>query len=127
MSFGGNQITRGHPLTVVRNDPAVMVGSTRNATRIAAQQTEIADALAAGATILVCPMCVECYGVSEADLLPGLKVGNPDATGGALFADGTQTLTCQTHRAFRSPANQDPSGPVPCRGQAVGAEAARIR
>lgn len=93
LNFGANQMKRGHPLTVFINDRAVMAASTRNAARFPDQQKEIADALAAGATVLVCPMCMKYYGVAEADLLPGLKVGSPDVTGGALFADGTRTLT----------------------------------
>ena len=47
----------------------------------------------AGTNILVCPMCMKHYGVNEADLLPGLKVGNPELTGNALFADNTKTMT----------------------------------
>jgi len=38
-------------------------------------------------------MCMKHYGVKEADLLPGIKVGNPEVTGGALFKDNTKTLT----------------------------------
>jgi hypothetical protein len=33
------------------------------------------------------------YGVKAADLLPGLKVGNPELTGSLLFKDDTRTLT----------------------------------
>lgn len=46
-----------------------------------------------GATVLICPMCMKHYGVKEADLLSGLKVGKPELTGGALFKDNTKTLT----------------------------------
>jgi hypothetical protein len=33
------------------------------------------------------------YGVTEADLLPGLKVSSPDLTEAALFAGNTKTLS----------------------------------
>jgi hypothetical protein len=33
------------------------------------------------------------YGIKEADLLPGLKVGDPELTGGAIFKDNTKTLS----------------------------------
>jgi predicted peroxiredoxin len=92
-AFGGNQLKRGHPLTVFMNDRAVHAASKANADKYPDQQKAIADLVAAGATILVCPMCMKHYGVTEADLLPGLKVGNPELTGGALFQDGTKTLT----------------------------------
>lgn len=33
------------------------------------------------------------YGVTKNNLMQGLTVGNPEATGGALFQDNTKTLT----------------------------------
>ena len=92
-AFGGNQLKRGHPLTVFMNDRAVFAASKANADKFPDQQKTITDLLAAGATILVCPMCMKHYGIAEGDLLPGLKVGNPELTGGALFQNGTKTLT----------------------------------
>lgn len=53
----------------------------------------MAAMLEAGATIIVCPMCMKHYGVAEADLVPGLEIGNPDLTGGALFKDGGKSMT----------------------------------
>ena len=47
----------------------------------------------AGAMVIACPMCMKHYGVQEADLLPGIKVGQPDLTGDQLFKDNTKTLT----------------------------------
>ena len=92
-NFGGNQLKRGHALTVFMNDRAVFAASKAKAEKYAEQQKTIASLLEAGATILVCPMCMKHYGVAESDLLPGLKVGNPELTGSALFADNTRTLT----------------------------------
>ena len=43
--------------------------------------------------MLICPVCMKHYGVKETDLMEGIKVGNPDATGAALFREGTKTLT----------------------------------
>lgn len=53
--------------------------------------------------MLVCPMCSKKFGVAEADLVPGAKLGNPDITGAALFKDNSKTLSL-----------------VGCRGQAPG-------
>ncbi|MFS8037183.1 DsrE family protein [Xanthobacter sp. AM11] len=92
-AFGGNQHKRGHQLTVFMNDRAVRAASKANAEAFAVQQKTIAELLASGATILVCPMCMKQFGVKEEDLLPGLKIGNPELTGNALFQDGTKTLT----------------------------------
>ena len=92
LSFGSNQMKRGHSLTVFMNDKAVLAASKANAEKFAEQQKTITSLLTAGANILVCPMCMKHYGVNEADLLPSLKVGNPELTGNALFGDNTKTL-----------------------------------
>ncbi len=93
ISFGGNQFGRGHPLTIFLNDKGVLVGARSNASRYAEQQKSLAELMTKGATVLICPMCMKHYGISQGDLLPGIKVGSPEVTGGALFKDGSRTLT----------------------------------
>lgn len=93
LAFGGNQAKRGHPLTVFLNDRSVLAASKANSEKFAEQQKAMEALLAAGANIYICPMCMKHFGVQEADQLPGLKVGNPELLGGALFKDGTKTLT----------------------------------
>ncbi len=93
LSFGENQLKRGHPLAVFFNDRAVLVAAKAAAARFGAQQEHITLLLAAGATLLVCPMCMKHYGVTEADLLPGLVLGSPERTGAALFRANSRTLT----------------------------------
>ena len=93
ISFGKNQLERGHPLTIFLNDKGVLVGSTANAGKYGEHQKALADVVAKGGTVLMCPMCMKHYGVREADMLPGIKVGNPELTGAALFRDNGKTLT----------------------------------
>lgn len=93
LTFGGNQLKLGHPLTIFLNDRAVVLASKASAEKYSDQQKAIGELLASGATIIVCPMCMKHYGVAEADLLPGLKVGHAELTGGQLFRDNTKTLT----------------------------------
>ncbi|MBK6854184.1 MAG: DsrE family protein [Burkholderiales bacterium] len=93
ISFGKNQLERGHPLTIFLNDKGVLVGSKANATKFAEHQKMLSEAIAKGASVLVCPMCMKHFGIKEADLLPGLKVGNPELTGAAVFKDNTKSLT----------------------------------
>jgi len=93
ISFGGNQYKLGHPLTIFMNDKGVLLATTANASQFAEQQKALADLISKGATIIVCPMCMKHYGINEADLLPGMKVGKPELTGPALFKDNTKTLT----------------------------------
>ena len=87
------QLDRGHPLTVFLNDKGVYVGSAANASKFTEQQTTIAALLKSGAVVFICPMCMEHYGIKQADLIPGLKVSDPDAIGEYLFKPNTQTLT----------------------------------
>ncbi len=93
ITFGRNQHERGHPLTVFLNDKAVLIASKANAGSFPDHQQALVELAAKGANVLVCPMCMKHYGVKEADLLPGLKVGNPELTGSLLFKDDTRTLT----------------------------------
>jgi sulfur relay (sulfurtransferase) complex TusBCD TusD component (DsrE family) len=93
VTFGKNQFERGHPLTVFLNDKGVLIGTTANAAKYADHQKTLADLMAKGAVVLICPMCMKHYGVKESDLLPGVKIGSPEVTGAALFKDNTQTLT----------------------------------
>jgi predicted peroxiredoxin len=93
LNFGAKQQALGHPLTLFLNDKGVMVGAKANAKQYPEQQKAIAEILAKGGMVIVCPMCMKHYGVKEEDLLPGLVVGKPELTGGALFKDNTKTLT----------------------------------
>lgn len=93
LSFGAKQQALGHPLTLFLNDKGVLVGSKAHAKQFPEQQKVIAEILAKGGTVIICPMCMKHYGVQEADLLPGLQVGKAELTGGALFKDNTKTLT----------------------------------
>ena len=93
ISFGKNQLERGHPLTIFLNDKGVFLGSKSKAAKFGGQQKMFSEILGKGAVVLVCPMCMKHYRVKESDLLSGLKVGNPELTGGALFRDNTKTLT----------------------------------
>jgi sulfur relay (sulfurtransferase) complex TusBCD TusD component (DsrE family) len=93
LTFGANQLARGHPLTIFLNDKGVLVGARANASRYHEHQKKLAELMSKGATVLICPMCSKHYGVAESDILPGIKVGSPELTGAALFRDGTRTLT----------------------------------
>lgn len=93
ISFGKNQLERSHPLTIFLNDKGVFIGSKENAAKYADHQKMLGELMSKGATVLICPMCMKHYGIKESDLLPGIKVGNPDLTGSFLFKDDTQTLT----------------------------------
>jgi intracellular sulfur oxidation DsrE/DsrF family protein len=93
LAFGKNQLERGHPLTVFLNDRAALVGSRAHAAKFAEQQKTLIEIAGKGANVLICPMCMKHFSVKESEILAGVKVGNPEATGSALFKDNTKTLT----------------------------------
>jgi sulfur relay (sulfurtransferase) complex TusBCD TusD component (DsrE family) len=93
LTFSQNQFERKHPVTIFLNDRAVFLGSRAQGERFKHHQELLESFLKNGATVLICPVCMKHYGVKESDLIEGIKVGNPDATGAALFRDGTKTLT----------------------------------
>lgn len=93
LTFSKGQLDRHHPVTIFLNDRAVFLGSKAYATRFAPQQEMLAAFVKAGATVLICPMCMKYYGVKQEDLIEGIKVGNPDLTGAALFAEGSRSLS----------------------------------
>ena len=93
LHFGQKQLELGHPLTVFLNDRGVFIAAKQGGERFGLHQEIIGELVTAGAKVIVCPMCMQHYGVTEADLLEGLNVGNPTLTGGALFAPDTRTLT----------------------------------
>lgn len=93
LNFSKNQLERGHPVTLFLNDRGVFVGAKSQAERFAGQQQALADLLAKGARVIVCPFCAKHYGIDPADLIDGAELGNPELTGGLLFKDNTRTLT----------------------------------
>jgi predicted peroxiredoxin len=93
LTLSKNQLEHGHPLTIFFNDKGVFVVSKAHAGKFAEQQKAIAELIAKGATIVVCPFCMRHYGVKEGDLIAGAKSGNPELIGEALFKDNTKTLT----------------------------------
>ncbi|MDJ0931805.1 DsrE family protein [Breoghania sp.] len=58
LGFGGKQHKLRHKLTVFLNDRAVLAASKANNERFSGQKATIAGLLADGATIIVCPMCM---------------------------------------------------------------------
>jgi len=93
LTFAKNQLDRQHPVTIFLNDRGVLLTSRANEDRFKEQQALLMGLMKAGATVLVCPMCMQHYGVKEADLLPGIKVASPELVGSALFHGDTRALS----------------------------------
>ena len=92
LTFSENVLKRGHPVTIFLNDEGVKVAAKSNA-EAAKGREALEKLMKGGATVIACPYCMKHYGVKEADLLEGVKVGNPELTQGELFKPNTRTLT----------------------------------
>jgi predicted peroxiredoxin len=92
INFSKHMSGRGHPLTIFFNDRGILVASKGSGERFKEQQAALAELAKAGATLLACAFCMKYYEIKETDLLEGIQVGNPQATGDALFLDNTKTV-----------------------------------
>lgn len=93
IAFTKNQQALKHPVTVFLNDKGVLVGAKSKAGEFKEHQDALAAIIKAGGVVIVCPMCMEHYGVKADDLIDGVQIGKPELTGGQLFKDDTKTLT----------------------------------
>lgn len=93
IGFSRAMLQRGHPLTIWLNDQGVLLAAKEQAGKYAEQQKLLGELIAGGAVVIVCPSCLQHYGVKATDLISGAQLGNPDLTGSLLFKDDTQTLS----------------------------------
>lgn len=93
ITFSTNQLKRGHPVTIFLNDRGVFLASKVNADKFGKQQQAMADLMAQGAVVIICPFCAKHYGIEETDFIEGVKVGNPELTGSYLFKEDAKTMT----------------------------------
>ena len=91
--FSKNQLDRQHPVTIFLSDRAVHIATKANAALFKEHHALLNKLMEEGASVLVCGVCLERYGVAEKDLLPGIKVSNPELLDAALFKEGTKTLS----------------------------------
>ena len=93
MRFSKSLFERGHPLTIFLNDRGILLASKAREAEYADQQKLLSELLSKGTVVIACPQCLKRFDIPEGDLLPGIQVGSPSLTGGALFKDGTRTLS----------------------------------
>ena len=91
--FSKNQLDRQHPVTIFLSDRAVHLATKGNAALFKEHHALLNKLMEEGASVLVCGVCLERYGVAEKDLLPGIKLSNPELMDAALFKEGTKTLS----------------------------------
>jgi len=93
LNFSKHHAVNGHPLSVFLSDKGVYLGVKAGALSYPEQQKLLAEMIAGGSTVIMCPPCLRHYGFTEADVLPGIKMGGAKVTGEALFKPNTKTLS----------------------------------
>jgi sulfur relay (sulfurtransferase) complex TusBCD TusD component (DsrE family) len=93
LNFSKHHAANGHPLSVFLSDKGVYLGVKASSSSYPEQQKLLAEMIANGSTVIMCPPCLRHYGFTEADLLPGIKLGGAKVTGEALFKPNTKTLS----------------------------------
>lgn len=92
LSFAQEALKRGHPVTVFLNVDSVRLAAKEGAA-FAHHRDMLAELVAAGGKVYVCPHCLEHAGMKPADLMPGADMGNPEKVQGALFAPGARSMS----------------------------------
>ncbi len=93
LNFSKHHAANGHPLSIFLSDKGVYLGVKASSSNYPEQQKLLAEMIASGSTVIMCPPCLRHYGFTEADLLPGIKLGGAKVTGEALFKPNTKTLS----------------------------------
>ncbi len=93
LTFSKHHSENGHPLSVFLSDKGVYIGVKSGAAEFSDHQKLIQEVIAKGGQVIMCPSCLKHFGFTEADLIPGIKMGNPKVTGEALFKDNTKSLS----------------------------------
>jgi len=93
LNFGKHHAANGHPLSVFLSDKGVYLGVKAGASSHPEQQKLLLEMIASGTAVIMCPPCLRHYGFTEADLLPGIKMGGVKVTGEALFKPNTKTMS----------------------------------
>ena len=93
LNFSKHHAANGHPLSIFLSDKGVYLGVKVSGSSHPEQQKLLAEMIASGSKVIMCPPCLRHYGFTEADLLPGIKLGGAKVTGEALFKPNTKTLS----------------------------------
>jgi predicted peroxiredoxin len=98
LAFARRVQDRGHAVTVFLNVDAVRIASTEIPSPTNAATGETLQDMLAGiveneGAVIVCPMCMDLAGITEAELIDGAQVGGADVTFPALFGDNVRVMS----------------------------------
>jgi sulfur relay (sulfurtransferase) complex TusBCD TusD component (DsrE family) len=75
LDAGRQYVGHGFPLVIYLNDKAVLLGVETSSGSISKEQMAIKQAIANGATVIICPTCLEDHGFTRMNLVQGIALG----------------------------------------------------
>jgi predicted peroxiredoxin len=98
LHFADATLRMGHPVTVFLNLDAVKLAARsgvqeQKPTMKRIPRDILADFIRNGGIVLMCGPCMQEFGLTMEDLIPGVRMGKPGLTQGYIFAPNTRTLT----------------------------------
>lgn len=98
IGFAEKVLQQGHRTTIFLNVSAVNLASQKlpqhtNGITGKTLQQMLQEFIAQGGTVLICPSCMKQGGISENDLIQGVKMGSPQTTQSLLFEDNVRVMS----------------------------------
>ena len=95
LTFAKANLMRGYEVSVFLNVEGVRVAAKtlphhRSGASGKTASEMVIEVLAAGGTVIVCPMCLKQAGLTPDDLVDGVTMGSPDVTFPALYDSDVQ-------------------------------------
>ena len=75
LDAGRQYAEHGFPLVIYLNDKAILLGVETSSGSISKEQMAIKQAIANGATVIICPTCLEDHGFTRINLVKGVVLG----------------------------------------------------
>lgn len=94
LTFAQRQLKNGHPVVIFLNLEGTRLAAAKATPRAGSKAPGMLKAfIADGGKVIACQHCMEQLGMKDGDLLQGIRKGNPDVTGAALFDDSTRSIS----------------------------------
>ena len=75
LDAGRQYAEKGYPIVIYLNDKAVLLGVEAKSRDVSKEQEAIRQAIANGATVIICPTCLEDHGFTRINLVQGAVLG----------------------------------------------------
>ncbi len=75
LDAGRQYAEKGYPVVIYLNDKAVLLGVEAKSRDVSKEQEAIRQAIANGATVIICPTCLEDHGFTRINLVQGVMLG----------------------------------------------------